>query len=92
MPKFAAVFRFADPDRVAEVRSRHRAYLQELLAKGKLHASGPWADGTGALIVYEAADAAEARTLLAADPYAQADGLLADVQLKEWNRVYAAGE
>lgn len=90
MAKFAAMLVFGDRAKRDEARPRHRAYLQQLLADGKLHESGPWVDDTGALLIYEAADEAEARSLLAADPYTAA-GALADVQLKEWNRVYAAG-
>ena len=90
MAKFAAILTFGDEATRLAVRPRHREYLQRLLADGKLHESGPWADDSGALIVYEAADEAEARALLAADPYNQTDGIIAGAQLKEWNRVYAA--
>jgi uncharacterized protein YciI len=90
MPKFAAVLTFGDEAARLEVRPRHRAYLEGLRAAGKLHESGPWADDSGALIVYEAADEAEARRLLENDPYSTAPGVLTDVQLREWKRVYAA--
>ena len=90
MAKFVAVITFGDQDNRIKVRPRHRAYLEQLLADGKLHASGPWADDSGALIIYEAADEAEARALLAADPYSQTDGILANVELNEWNRTYVA--
>ncbi len=90
MAKFVAVITFGDQDTRMEVRPRHRAYLEQLLADGKLHASGPWADDSGALIIYEAADEAEARALLAADPYSQTDGILANVEFNEWNRTYVA--
>ena len=87
MAKFAVVLTFGDPDKVAETRPRHREYLQRLLSEGRLHASGPWADGTGALLIYEAADEAEVRSLLETDPYTAA-GVIADAQIKEWNQVY----
>lgn len=90
MAKFAAIVRFGDEAAKLETRPRHRQYLQQLLDEGKLYASGPWADDSGALIIYEAADEAEARSLLAADPYNQTPGVLADVQVREWNRVFAA--
>jgi uncharacterized protein YciI len=51
--------------------------------------SGPWVDDTGALLVYEAADLAEADGLLAADPYRQA-GVLANATIKEWRVVFDA--
>ena len=92
MAKFAVILTFGDEATRLEVRPRHREYLQGLLAAGKLHESGPWVDDSGALIVYEAADEAEARALLAADPYSQTDGIITDARLKEWNRVYAAAD
>ena len=90
MAKFAVILQFGDNAKRLEVRPRHRAYLEQLLADGKLLASGPWADDSGALILYEAADEAEARALWAADPYSQTDGAIADVQIREWKRLYAA--
>ena len=89
MARFAAMLTFGDPERVAETRPRHRAYLERLLTEGKLHESGPWTDGTGALIIYEAADRAEVEALLDADPYTAA-GVVSRVEIKEWNRVFAA--
>ncbi len=90
MAKFVVVLTFGDEAARLEARPRHRAYLEGLLAEGKLHESGPWADDSGALIIYEAADEAEARALLAADPYSTAPGVVAAVELQEWRRVYAA--
>ena len=91
MAKFAAILTFGEEAPRLATRPAHREYLQRLLAEGKLHESGPWVDDSGALIVYEAADVAEARALLAADPYSRTAGIIAGVELKEWNRVYAAG-
>lgn len=90
MPKFAAILTYADNDKLQDVRPRHRAYLEQLLADGKLLASGPWTDDSGALIIYDAADESEARAPLAADPVSQTEGVLADVQLREWRQIYAA--
>jgi uncharacterized protein YciI len=71
------------------VRPKHREYLSDLLEQGKLHESGPFADDKGALIIYEAADEAEARALIAADPYTDA-GVVATNDLREWKRVFPA--
>jgi uncharacterized protein len=74
---------FKNNERRLEVRARHREYLAELLAAGKLVTAGPFADDTGALLVYEVADEAELRDLLADDPYTAAD--VYDIaQLREW--------
>lgn len=91
MAKFAYIVRFNDAtEQRLEARPRHREYLAGLLEQGKLVASGPFVDDSGALIIYEAADEAEARDLIANDPYAGA-GVVMSGELKEWNRVYNAG-
>ncbi|MDP9359381.1 MAG: YciI family protein [Chloroflexota bacterium] len=90
MAKFAAIVTFGDAEKRLETRPRHRAHLQQLLAEGKLHESGPWADDSGALIIYEAADQTEAQALLDADPYTAVDGIITDVRLLEWNRIFPA--
>lgn len=91
MAKFAYVFTFGTntEERLA-TRPAHREYLARLLERGKLVASGPFMDDTGALIIYEADDEAEVRELIANDPYT-AIGVAATTMLKEWNRVYNAG-
>ncbi len=92
MARFAAILTFGpDADRRLAIRPTHRDYLKELVEKGKLHESGPWTDDSGALLIYEAEDEAEARALLAADPYSQGGaGVIAHAELKGWNRVVAA--
>lgn len=89
MPKYAVTFRYVDKARRDEVRPRHREYLQRLLDQGTLVMAGPWADDTGAMAVYEAADEAAARALLDADPYQEA-GAIGDVQVREWRVVFPA--
>ncbi len=90
MAKFALMLTFGDnTDERLAARPAHREYLQGLLAAGKLVASGPWVDDTGALIIYEAADEAEVREIIANDPYTAAKVAKTAV-LKEWNRVYSA--
>ena len=62
--KYAACIRYGNSDQIATVRPRHREYLGSLKEQGKLAASGPFTDDSGALIIYEAESEAEAR----ADP------------------------
>ncbi|MQA85002.1 MAG: hypothetical protein GEV03_10350 [Streptosporangiales bacterium] len=87
MPKFAAQFRYLDKERRDEVRPRHREYLKGLFEQGKIVMSGPWADDSGAMAVFEVADEAEARELLAADPYNEA-GVVGDLQVREWQVIF----
>lgn len=90
MALFAANLTYTDDaDRIAEVRPTHRQYLQSLLDAGKLHESGPYTDDTGALIVYVADSEADARELLANDPFTT-NGVISNVTLKEWKVVFDA--
>lgn len=86
--KFAAVIEYIqDKAKIAEIRPTHRQYLTSLLEKGQLAVAGPLTDDSGALIVYEAADAAEAEKLLKADPFAE-NGIFVKYQLRPWNPVF----
>jgi uncharacterized protein YciI len=86
VPKFAAIITYQNRDALLAVRPRHREYLRALVTQGKLHESGPFADDSGALIIYEANDEQEARSLLAADPITDA-GVIASTDMREWTRV-----
>ena len=87
MANFAAVVGYIeDQDRVSEIRPVHREYLSQLLESGKLYKSGPFTDGSGALIIYEAEDLAEAQILLANDPFSK-NGIINEATLREWKIV-----
>jgi uncharacterized protein YciI len=87
MAKFVALLTFGNEEQRLATRPRHREYLKSLLDSGKLVMSGPWTDDSGALLLYEAADEAEVRALLAADPYSEGE-CLAGVEVKEWTQVF----
>ena len=90
--KFAAVIEYIqDKDKIQSVRLVHRQYLALLKERGQLAVSGPFLDDFGALIVYEAADAAEAEKLLQGDPFHQA-GIFVRYVLRPWNTVIANRE
>ncbi len=92
MAKFVAVITFApDTERRLKVRPTHREYLKSLLDQGKLYESGPWTDDQGALLIYEVADEAEARELLANDPYTE-HGIIAEASIHGWNVVFSANQ
>ncbi|HEX4590418.1 MAG TPA: YciI family protein [Gemmataceae bacterium] len=87
--KYAAVIEYLqDAATVEKLRPQHRAYLASLKEKGQLAISGPFADGSGALIVYEAESPAAAEALLKADPF-HANGIFLRWQLRPWNPVIA---
>ena len=90
--KFAAIIEYAqDRARIAELRPVHRQYLATLREQGRLAASGPFTDDSGALIVYEAASAEEAESILRGDPFYQ-NGIFVRYQLRPWNPVIANRE
>jgi uncharacterized protein YciI len=69
------------------VGPKHREYLTTLREQGKLVTAGPWADDTGAMLLYSVADEAEVREILAADPYTPED--VYDIALlREWKPLF----
>ena len=87
MTKFATVFRYGNQDRIADVRPIHREYLTSLKEQGKLFASGPFEDDSGALIIYEAESQADAEALIEADPFRDA-GVFQTWEMKPWRQVF----
>jgi hypothetical protein len=87
MSRFVVQLTFTEHGRRLEARPAHRAYLQDLLAQGKLVTSGPWADDSGALLIYEVADEQEMRAIIAADPYTEA-GVVEVTLLREWTPIF----
>jgi uncharacterized protein YciI len=62
---FVALLTFSDDEDLRlKTRPTHREYLRALFDAGKLRTSGPWADDTGAMLIYEAVDLSEAQRLL----------------------------
>jgi uncharacterized protein YciI len=84
--RFVLEIRFKNEEERLRVHPAHRAYLAELLASHQLVTAGPWADDTGAMLIYEAASEAEIRALLAADPYTVAD-VYDEISLREWRPI-----
>jgi len=59
----------ADEKMIMDVRPLHREYAQRLRAEGKIVIAGPFRDGAGALIVYEASSQDEAAALTTNHPF-----------------------
>lgn len=72
------------PQRLA-ARPAHRQRLAELHAAGALVMAGPFADDSGALLVF-AAGRSEVDAIVADDPYYSVDGVRV-VGLREWRPV-----
>lgn len=91
MSLFALEYRFPeDSVRRLEVRPRHRAFLEELSRRGHVVAAGPFADDSGALIVYDARDEQELERLLADDPYVT-EAVYGSRTVRAW-RPFIAGD
>ena len=69
------------------VRPAHREYLKVLFDQGSLVMSGPLADDSGAILVYEAPDSGVVEAILAADPYSRSGGVRR-VSLREWTPIF----
>jgi uncharacterized protein YciI len=90
--KFAAIIEYSqDKAKIAEVRPIHRQYLADLQQRGRLAASGPFTDDSGALIIYEAESAADAEALLKCDPFCK-NGIFLNYQIRPWKPVIANRE
>jgi uncharacterized protein YciI len=87
--KYAASIEYSQDKALVEAhRPAHRAYLTSLLERGQLVASGPYADGSGALIIYEADTPDGAEGLLKSDPF-HAAGVFLQWQMRPWKVVFS---
>ncbi|NMH95933.1 YciI family protein [Pseudonocardia acidicola] len=87
MSFYAVIWRYTDDTSVIDgARAGHGAYLKELVGQGKLKEAGPFVDGTGGVLVVEAAGQDELKTLLDGDPYVS-EGVVVDQQVVEWKPV-----
>lgn len=87
MARFAVELVFgSDTEKRLSVRPAHREYIASLAEKGVVLGAGPYADDTGALIIYEAADEPALKEIIAADPYTPAD-VITEWKIREWTPV-----
>jgi uncharacterized protein len=85
--KYAAVIEYIrDAETVQSHRPAHREYLAGLKEQGRLWAFGPFMDGFGALIIYEADSLEEAERMLLDDPFHRA-GVFVSFVIRPWNQV-----
>jgi uncharacterized protein len=80
--RIAYLYFMADkPELIRAVAPSHAAYWHERALPGYL--GGPFADRSGGLILFQAADQVQAEQLVSGDPFVD-QGLLADCWVKEW--------
>lgn len=85
MPIFAVHYTYSDGtvEGRDSFRPEHRAWLNGLIDAGALLSSGPYPDGSGALLLFRAADEAALAELLPQDPFAR-EHLIDEVRAVEW--------
>ena len=72
------------PARLA-ARPAHRRRLTQLREKGVLVMAGPWADDTGALLMFDA-ERSEVDAIMAEDPYYTTEGVRV-TSLRDWRPI-----
>ena len=82
MKYFAAILRMVDVEKNKTLRPEHLAFLQEHDSKGRIFARGPFSDGAGGLVIYQAESMEDARTLAENDPYLK--GGARELELHPW--------
>jgi uncharacterized protein YciI len=73
------------PDRLA-ARPAHRQRLQRLHDNGFLLAAGPFADDSGALLIFDVSSPADLTRILHEDPYYQTPGVTI-VRQQDWTPI-----
>ncbi|MFZ2527049.1 MAG: YciI family protein [Rhodococcus sp. (in: high G+C Gram-positive bacteria)] len=88
MALFAVEYSYSEATVAArdEHRPAHRGWLSGLVDAGTVRATGPWVDGSGALILVDVADEAAAHELMGQDPFAQRS-LVDAVRITAWQPV-----
>ncbi len=89
MGYYAAMLYMLDPEKNKVVLPRHIEYLDRLDKEGKVFARGPFADGSGGLVVYIAESLEEAAALAENDPHVVEK--VRRLELKEWNVLERTG-
>ncbi|MEU7138552.1 YciI family protein [Nocardia sp. NPDC046473] len=91
MPIFAVHYTYSEATVAGRdtYRPEHRGWLADQLAASALLTSGPYPDGSGALLLFQAADVEALNALLAVDPFAR-EQLIDDVRVVEWLPVLGA--
>lgn len=68
-------------------REAHLANLKKLQEAGRLPLAGPFMDGSGSLVIFDATDIDEAKKIADSDPYVVL-GIFESYELKPFNRVF----
>jgi len=82
MAHYAAILYMLDEEKNQQLRPQHLEYLETLGQQGKVFAKGPFADGSGGMVIYVADSIEEAKEIAENDPYV-IEGVRR-LELREW--------
>jgi uncharacterized protein YciI len=82
MAYFAAYLEMLDPQKNQTLRPQHLQHLKDCENSGKLFACGPFANGSGGLVIYIADSYEDAEQLAKKDPYVVEK--VRRLDLREW--------
>jgi hypothetical protein len=77
---------FSDDPARLEARPAHRRLIQELHDQGVVVMAGPFADESGALVIFDVPDREAVDRIIAQDPYYKAPGVTI-VSCREWSPI-----
>jgi uncharacterized protein YciI len=81
---FVCIMEYVGAEVIAKARPRHRAYMHDLIAQGKVIAAGSFApEDDGGLFLYEAPNREAAELMVAQDPYIK-EGAILKYRLREY--------
>lgn len=69
MRYFAVFLPMLNQEKSSEYRAQHLQYLDQKRSEGKIIANGPFADGTGGLVIYRVDSIEEVEQIAKQDPY-----------------------
>ncbi|WP_026909248.1 YciI family protein [Paucisalibacillus globulus] len=69
MKYFAVFLPMKDEEKSKKYRPEHLTFLQEKLESGYIFAKGPFVDGAGGLVIYQAESLEQVETMVKNDPY-----------------------
>jgi uncharacterized protein YciI len=81
--KYVALLTIIDQDKNKVHRPAHLDYVNRLFKEGKVFAVGPFTDGKGGMVIYEADSYEEAVVLAEKDPVVAEGARI--VEVREWN-------
>lgn len=77
------------PEKLAEVRPRHRDFLRALADDGQVAVAGPLGDDSGGVVLIQAEDLDALHEIIDTDPY-HTEGALAKRTVREFKPVLGA--